>query len=82
MRGRVFAVEFTLYTLAEGGSAFLAGYLLDHVSYSLTQCCWGLTLAAAVAVVVWSGYAYWQRHNTQGAFEPLPLTVLAPEAAS
>lgn len=58
LRGRIFAIEFTAYTLAEGGSAWLAGQALDAWGASLEGACMALAAAGLLLAAVWALHSY------------------------
>lgn len=57
VKGHVFALEFTLYTISEGSSAFAAGWLLDEVGLDVFQLCMGLAGLGCFFAFMWMLYA-------------------------
>jgi hypothetical protein len=57
IKGHVFALELTLYTMAEGGSALAAGWLFDEAGLGVRQVCLGLAGLAGLLALLWLLYA-------------------------
>ncbi|KAG2496934.1 hypothetical protein HYH03_004940 [Edaphochlamys debaryana] len=57
IRGRVFAVEFVLYTISEAGSTLFGGYALDGLSWGSSPTSAALAGLAAVFAAVWALHA-------------------------
>jgi predicted MFS family arabinose efflux permease len=57
VKGHVFALEFTLYTISEGSSAFAAGWLLDEVGLDVFQLCMSLAGLGCFFAFMWMLYA-------------------------
>jgi hypothetical protein len=56
VRGRVFSVEFALFTLTSAASAALAGWLLDRSALSLGQLLIGTAILSVLAGCLWTGW--------------------------
>ena len=63
VRGRVFATEFAMFTLASAISAALTGYLLDNTRLGLQGVMWGMALFGLVPGTIW----LWQTVRRQSA---------------
>ena len=62
VRGRVFATEFALFTLANAVSAAVVGYLLDNTSLGLQGVMWVMALLGIVPGAVWLRQS-WRRES-------------------
>jgi MFS family permease len=61
IRGRVFSVEFALFTLTSAASAALAGWILDRSLLSLSQILIGIAVLSVLGGMLWVA---WNRFRT------------------
>ncbi|GIL51248.1 hypothetical protein Vafri_7102 [Volvox africanus] len=68
VRGRLFAVEFVLWTISESGSTLFGGYALDSLGWSTRHLSMALSLLAALFAVCWSinAWVLWGRDFREG----------------
>ncbi|MFZ5809027.1 MAG: MFS transporter [Chloroflexota bacterium] len=52
-RGRVFSVEFAIFTLAQALSAGLGGFLLENMPFNLSSLMMGIAVSAAFPMCLW-----------------------------
>ncbi|GIL75360.1 hypothetical protein Vretimale_7933 [Volvox reticuliferus] len=71
VRGRLFAVEFVLWTVSEAGSTLFGGYALDSLGWSTRHLSTALSLLAAFFAVCWSINArvLWGRDSREGSLQ-------------
>lgn len=53
LRGRVFAFEFAMFTLAQSFSTLWAGYAYDNLGWSLSQVLFSAALGSVAVMAVW-----------------------------
>ncbi|KAG2431993.1 hypothetical protein HYH02_013066 [Chlamydomonas schloesseri] len=69
IRGRVFAVEFVLFTLSEACSSLAAGWALDGLGWSERQLSTTMALLASCFMVWWSAYAWWMWRQESAVYD-------------
>ncbi|GLI62002.1 hypothetical protein VaNZ11_004575 [Volvox africanus] len=68
VRGRLFAIEFVLWTVSEASSTLFGGYALDSLGWSTRHLSMALSLMAALFAVCWSinAWVLWGRDSREG----------------
>lgn len=71
VRGRVFAVDYLLYTLAESGSTLGGGWAVDALGWGTRRLSCSLAALAAGFTLLWSLHAWllWRAPTTVGGVE-------------
>ncbi|KAG2428993.1 hypothetical protein HXX76_011237 [Chlamydomonas incerta] len=59
IRGRVFAVEFVLFTISEASSSLAAGWALDGLGWSEERLSMAMALLASCFMGLWAAYVWW-----------------------